>query len=187
MSYQSKNLLLAVSFVLSYHKETPFITRPINIAQLLSDSGIYDEDIWIVALLQKIDQEKLRFESSCDDSNTRSALSRIEEIFGDRVKSMIVELSSDKTVAKPLRKKMQIINAKTMSYGAKCVRLAKVLYKLPSVNDLGYLVWIKALVNNLRGCNLQLEDKIDTILEEKIPKDCDLAQTLKSYFEDLRT
>lgn len=173
MSYQSKNLLLAVNFVSKYHKEAPFITRPITIAQSLADSSIYDEEIWIVVLLQKINQDML-------------SLSKMEEVFGDRVKSMIVELSSDKTSQKALRKKMQIINAKTMSYGSKCIKLAKILYKLPSITDIGYLVWLKALVNNLRGCNLQLEDKIDTILAEKIPKDCDLAQTLKNYFEGLR-
>ena len=173
MSYQSKNLLLAFDLVVKYHKEAPFVTNPVAIAQLISESCIYDEDIWITALLQKTDQEKL-------------PLSKIEELFGERVKIMIIELSSCKTTLKPLRKKMQIINAKNMSYGAKCVRLAKTLYKLlsvPSVTDVNYLVWVKALVNNLRGCNLSLEDKIDLILDEKIPKNYDLSQGLKNYFD----
>lgn len=171
MSYYSRNLLLAISLASKHHKETPFITRPIAIAQSISDAWIYDEDIWIAAILRKIDQQMVPLE-------------KIEEIFGTKVKAMIIELSSDKGTAKSLRKKMQIINAKTMSYGAKCVRLATILNKLSESENLEYLVWVKALVNNLRGCSLELEDKIDDILNKSIPE-CDLSQMLKNYFDSL--
>jgi len=145
---------------------SPYINHPIDVAATLWKVGnIRNGDVLTAAILH----------DTIEDTNTRPE--DIEGLFGDKVKSLVVEVTDDKTLPKEERKRLQIENAAHKSPGAKQIKLAD---KICNVLDIShappanwslerrkeYLDWAEKVVDGLRGSNPVLEKRFDEVLLE---------------------
>ena len=139
---------------------TPYINHPLTVASILTDAGIDDPDVIIAALLHDTVED------------TETSLEEIVERFGERVASMVAEVTDDKSLLKAERKRLQISNAVKKSHGAKLVKLADKISNLRDLlsappadwsaeRKLEYFHWAKHVVSGLRGSNAQLELAFD--------------------------
>ncbi|XP_071941359.1 guanosine-3',5'-bis(diphosphate) 3'-pyrophosphohydrolase MESH1-like [Antedon mediterranea] len=169
------SLIECVNFAAIKHKDqrrkdqdaTPYINHPIGVARILTnEAGITDTATIQAALLH----------DTIEDTNT--TFEEIESAFGAEVRSIVAEVTDDKTLPKMERKRLQIENASKKSRKAKLVKLADKLYNLRDlerctpvgwtrerVDD--YFVWAGRVVDGLRGTNLQLEDELDKLLVKR--------------------
>lgn len=90
----------------------PYVTHPFEVAQILIECGCTDEDILIAAVLH----------DCLEDTNTTE-----EDIlfkFGERVLSLVKEVTDDKKMTREQQKLAQITLAPTKSFGAKLLKSA---------------------------------------------------------------
>ncbi|XP_053220743.1 guanosine-3',5'-bis(diphosphate) 3'-pyrophosphohydrolase MESH1 [Podarcis raffonei] len=139
---------------------TPYINHPIGVAQILAqEAGITEIAILQAALLH----------DTVEDTDT--TFSEIEEHFGEEVRRIVEEVTDDKTLAKKVRKRLQIEQAAQSSREAKLVKLADKLYNLRDLNRCTpqgwsenrvqeYFHWASKVVTGLRGTNPVLEEKL---------------------------
>lgn len=170
-----RELIKCVNFCAIKHKEqrrkdvekTPYINHPIGVAHILTEeAGVTDPDVIMAALLH----------DTVEDTNT--TFQEIETEFGSKVSSIVGEVTDDKNLTAPVRKQLQIDHAKSSSYEAKLVKLADKLYNLRDLNRStpegwtqerveAYFEWAAKVINNLRGTNKSLEDKLDKLFAER--------------------
>jgi guanosine-3',5'-bis(diphosphate) 3'-pyrophosphohydrolase len=108
-----------------------------------------------------------------------------------------MEVTDDKSLPKVERKKLQIEHAKTVSDAAKLVKIADKISNVKSTvldppdwsteTKVGYGVWSKAVVDNMRGVNKYLEDEFDKwfekLLEDNgVPLASDFKKMLDDYY-----
>lgn len=114
-------LLKAIRFSAGKHRnqrrkdslKSPYINHPIDVAQLLWDvGGVRDVHVLLAAILH----------DTIEDTRTRP--DEIRDNFGDEVLSLVLEVTDDKSLPKPDRKRLQIETAPHKSVGAKLIRLA---------------------------------------------------------------
>jgi guanosine-3',5'-bis(diphosphate) 3'-pyrophosphohydrolase len=137
--------------------QTPYINHPIELTYLLSTVGrITDREILIAAVLHDTIED------------TATTPEEIEEIFGEKVKSLVLEVTDDKSVPKGKRKEQQLLGADKLTVEARLIRIAD---KISNVTDLGnsppmgwtqkrklhYLDWTEKVVNKIAGTNTELE------------------------------
>jgi len=151
-------ILKAASFAAEKHRgqlrkdaeSTAYINHPLEVARILAEDGaVSDTEIIAAALLH----------DTIEDTETTQA--ELASIFGDRVASMVAEVTDDKSITdKAERKRMQVLNAPHKSQGAALVKLAD---KTSNVRDVGsrpaagwsderrleYLRWAKQVVDAL--------------------------------------
>ena len=162
-------LLKAVKFSAEKHKTqrrkgaegSPYINHPIDVAEMLWNAGsVRDIQVIVAAILHDTVED------------TQTTPSEIEEHFGPEVRSLVQEVTDDKSLPKPERKRLQIEHAPHLSTGAKQIKLAD---KISNIHDVGfappadwpyqrrvdYLTWADRVVNGLRGCNEGLEQLFD--------------------------
>ena len=110
--------------------------------------------------------------------DTDTTLDEVEENFGAHVRSVVAEVTDDKSLPKQERKRLQVVNAPHKSREAKLVKLADKLYNLrdlsistPSGWSEGrvqeYFVWASQVVKGLSGTCKVLEDKLADVLAKK--------------------
>jgi len=104
--------------------------------------------------------------------DTDTTPEEIEELFGANVRSLVMEVTDNKALAKSVRKRLQIEHAPHLSPNAKVIKLAD---KTANVTDLGhlppigwsierrlnYLDWSQRVVAGCRGANSALEMLFD--------------------------
>jgi len=162
-------LLKAVKFSAEKHKTqrrkgaegSPYINHPIDVAEMLWNAGgVRDIHVIVAAILHDTVED------------TRTTPAEIEEHFGPAVRSLVQEVTDDKSLPKPERKRLQIEHAPHLSTGAKQIKLAD---KISNIHDVAfappadwpyqrridYLTWADRVVNGLRGCNEGLEQLFD--------------------------
>jgi guanosine-3',5'-bis(diphosphate) 3'-pyrophosphohydrolase len=162
-------LIKAVKFSAEKHKTqrrkgaegSPYINHPIDVAEMLWNAGsVRDIQVIVAAILH----------DTVEDTTT--TLSEIEEHFGQVVRSLVQEVTDDKSLPKSERKRLQIEHAPHLSTGAKQIKLAD---KISNIHDVAfappadwpyqrrvdYLTWAERVVNGLRGCNEGLEQLFD--------------------------
>jgi len=162
-------LLKALRFSADKHRnqrrkdiaQSPYINHPIEVVQLLWDvGGVRDMDVLLAAILH----------DTIEDTETLP--DEISTIFGEQVKSFVLEVTDDKSLPKGERKRLQIETARRKSYGAKLIKLAD---KSCNIRDLvtrppedwpperrrEYLLWSERVVAGLRGTNSPLEEYYD--------------------------
>lgn len=121
-------------------RKMPYIVHPIGVADLIICSGCTDPDIIRAALLHDVLEDTVCIESE------------IEERFGERVLSLVKEVTDDKSLPKAERKLAQLKNAPDKSDGATLIKLADKIYNMrdiilnpiPEWNEetrLGYIAW----------------------------------------------
>ncbi len=166
-------LLKAIHFSAMKHRDqrrkdppqSPYINHPIQVVETLWDvGGIRDDATLVAAILHDTIEDTL---TSPDEIRTH---------FGEEVLTLVLEVTDDKTLPKPERKRLQIEHAPHISPGAKLIKLADkisnladILHAPPSNWSLQrrqeYLLWTEQVVAGLRGSNAALEKKYDETLE----------------------
>ncbi len=167
-------LLHAASFAARKHisqkrkgnDAAPYINHPLEVANLLANVGkVEDFDILIAALLH----------DTVEDTETTKE--EIEELFGENVAKMVLEVTDDKSLPKAERKQQQIEHAPHLSDGAKHVKLGDKISNIRDVLEnppdgwsderrLEYVEWGKKVVAGLRGTNRDLENHFDQLIAE---------------------
>ncbi|XP_035901972.1 guanosine-3',5'-bis(diphosphate) 3'-pyrophosphohydrolase MESH1 [Anopheles stephensi] len=147
-------------------EETPYINHPIGVAYILTEAGITDLEVLQAALLH----------DTVEDTDT--TFEEIESLFGPNVRSIVQEVTDDKTLPKQQRKQLQIERAASKSHQAKLVKLADKIYNLRDLQcrkpELWtdercreYFHWAKQVCNNLKGTNAKLESILDDIFRQE--------------------
>ena len=162
-------LLTAIRFSAEKHRnqrrkdrdKTPYINHPIEVTQLLWEvGGVRDVNVVLAAILH----------DTIEDTDTRPE--EIRERFGEKVLSLVLEVTDDKNLPKQERKRQQIEHAPQMSFGAKLIKLADKSCNIRNIISMPpkdwslerrkeYLLWGEKVVAGLRGTNAALEDYFD--------------------------
>ena len=109
--------------------------------------------------------------------NTETSAEELERIFGFRVKTIVVELTNDKSLPRDERKRQEIEQAKKLSNEAALIRLSdKTSNVYDTTNDppadwnlerrKKYLVWAEQVVNNLSYVDAALMNCFQATLKE---------------------
>ncbi|XP_050081650.1 guanosine-3',5'-bis(diphosphate) 3'-pyrophosphohydrolase MESH1 [Anopheles aquasalis] len=148
-------------------EETPYINHPIGVAYILSsEGGISDSDVLSAAILH----------DTVEDTDT--TFEEIENHFGPTVRSLVQEVTDDKSLPKQERKRLQIEHARTISHGAQLVKLADKIYNLRDLQRCRpkdwteercqeYFRWAKQVCDNLKGTNEPLERILGDIFRQE--------------------
>ena len=165
-----KMLLKALAFAAHKHKDerrkdvdsSPYINHPISLANILCNEGhVSDTDVICAALLH----------DTVEDTDTTAE--ELEQEFGTVIRSIVMDVTDDKTLAKAVRKQRQIDHAAHISDQAKLVKLAD---KISNLRDVAgnppsewsverrqeYFDWAKAVIDQIRGVHGPLEDLFDS-------------------------
>jgi (p)ppGpp synthase/HD superfamily hydrolase len=139
----------------------PFINHPLDVAAVLATvGGVTDPAVLAAALLHDTVEDT---DTSFDD---------IEREFGQDVRSLVEEMTDDRTVDSQTRKLLQVEHAPHLSTRAKLIKLAD---KLCNARDVSfdsppqwsvqrcrdYVEWTKRVIEFCRGTNEALERLYD--------------------------
>ena len=166
-------LLKAIHFSANKHRgqrrkdleHTPYINHPIEVAlRLWEIGGVRDPFTLIAAVLH----------DTIEDTDTSEQ--EIEVLFGPVVRTVVMEVTDDKSLPKQERKRLQIEHAASVSTRAKLIKLSDkscnladlIISPPPSWNlerQRQYVLWTEQVVARLRGTNSALEESYDEILK----------------------
>jgi len=168
-------IIKAVNFAADKHRgqsrkdaaNTPYINHPIALANLLLNyAGISDVNVIAAAILHDTVEDT---DATVDD---------IEEQFGTAIRDIVIEVTDDKSMSSPDRKRLQIEHAATLCHEAKLVKLADKISNLQDIiasppvkwsleRKREYFDWAKAVIDQLRGTNEKLEKLFDETYQQK--------------------
>ena len=145
-----------------------YITHPVAVAEILADLGMGGTTL-AAALLH----------DTIEDTETTEAEIRAE--FGEKVASIVMEVTDDKSLPKAQRKLLQIEHAAHSSHEAKLVKLADKICNLrdmlssppsdwPLNRRLEYFVWAGKVIDGVRGTNSRLEQIFEDLMSKS--SDC---------------
>lgn len=169
MESQLTLVLRAASFAADRHRNqrrkdaeaSPYINHPLALAEILArEGGVTDAEVIAAALLH----------DTVEDTSTTPG--DIEAHFGRRIRTIVAEVTDDKSLPKAERKRLQVERAGTKSFEARLVKLAD---KIANLSDIAaappanwsqarkdaYFAWAKAVVDAMRGTNAALEAAFD--------------------------
>ena len=166
-------LLKAVRFAANKHRDqrrkdenqTPYINHPIAVADTLRIFGIDDGDVLLAAILHDVLED------------TETSPGEIAEAFGMDVLRIVQEVTDDKSLPKQTRKELQVESASQLSEHARWVTLADKICNLsdmaqyppvgwPIERCVQYVDWCEAVVANIRGTHVGLENRFDEMCEK---------------------
>jgi len=145
---------------------SPYINHPIDVAATLWNVGkVRNGNVLVAAILH----------DTIEDTDAKPE--DIGSLFGDEVRSLVMEVTDDKNLPKEVRKKLQIKNAAHKSPGAKEIKLADKICNVLDVTHAPpatwplerrkeYLDWAEKVVDGLRGSNASLEKLFDKVLAD---------------------
>ena len=162
-------LLKAISLATLAHagqrrkgSDTPYVIHPIRVALTLHDAplpdGVCRDDCLVAAILHDILED------------TQVPREQLVEQFGEPVVAIVDELTEDKTLPKPQRRKKMLKHCATMSRSAQVVKLAD---RLDNMRDMGcmpgdFIARIcdeaRVMLEAMRGTCPPLESEIAAIL-----------------------
>ncbi len=146
--------------------EAPYINHPLEVVNLLTNVGnVEDANTLIAALLHDTVED------------TDATREEIAGQFGEKVASVVMEVTDDKRLTKAERKQAQIEHAPHLSTEAKQLKICD---KISNISDimknppdgwsvkrrLEYVEWGEKVVNGLRGVNEDLEKHFDKLVAE---------------------
>ena len=171
----AERLLSALRFAAEKHRAqrrkdtaaTPYINHPIAVAETLVRVGNVGDPVSIQAAI---------LHDTLEDTET--TIAELDEQFGEDVRRLVEELTDDKGLPKAERKRRQVDHAPQLSQAAKALKLAD---KICNVSDLcsadpvnwpldrklEYLDWACQVVEGCRGSNPQLEERFDSVIEDR--------------------
>lgn len=130
-------------------EETPYINHLIDVMDILVQHKVKSKKAIVGAILHDVIEDT--------DGNYKE----IENIFSKKIADIVLECSDDKTLPKVDRKIKQIEEASKKSKNAKLVKIADKISNIKSLKNeapstwsverlVGYLVWSKKVVENLK-------------------------------------
>ena len=145
--------------------KSPYINHPIALANILAQRWVIDENVLCAAILHDTIED------------TKTTADELRKHFGEKITSIVLEVSDDKSLEKEVRKQLQIDHAASLSKEAKLVKLAD---KIANITDIintppvnwskerkqEYFAWAKAVVDNLRGVHQGLEGEFDDLIAD---------------------
>lgn len=146
--------------------QAPYINHPVEVAGILWEVGsVRDVEVLAAALLH----------DTVEDTGTTP--DEIEKLFGERIRGLVMEVTDDKSLPKPVRKHLQVVHAPDASPGARQIELGdKISNVIEIMNDpphdwtnerrLEYLDWTEKVIDGLRGQNPALEARYNEVLAE---------------------
>ena len=158
-------ILKAAHFAAQKHKDqrrkdkevSPYINHPISVAKIISEIGnIEDPEVLAAALLHDTIE------------NTETTVDELIDNFGERVCSLVQEVTDDKNLPKMERKQRQIEHAKEISEGAALIKLGDKISNVTDITNtpptdwdsnrrLEYFEWAEKVINNCPKVNTSLE------------------------------
>ena len=165
----------AVSFAAEKHKNqrrkdaqaSPYINHPIALADVLvNEGGVANLDALCAAILH----------DTLEDTNTTAK--ELSDLFGEKIASIVLEVTDNKLLEKSERKLKQIEHAPHMSHEAKLVKLADKICNLRDIissppdgwtakRKQEYFEWAREVISGVRGANSKLEKVFDVLMLEK--------------------
>lgn len=167
-------LVRAIAFASEKHSaqrrkdvaESPYINHPIALVDVLANEGNVTniETLCAAALHDTIE-------------DTATTADELNSIFGEKITSIVLELTDDKSLPKLARKEKQIEHAPHCSPEAKIVKLADKICNLRNIlaappsdwsaeRKKEYFDWAAKVVDGLRGTHSDLESIFDTLYKE---------------------
>ena len=166
---EARLLIDALAFAADKHRRqrrkdpeaSPYINHPISLARVLSVEGrVRDVKVLAAAVLH----------DTLEDTET--TYEELHERFGQTIAAVVREVTDDKTLQPPERKRLQIEHAAQLSRRARLVKLAD---KTCNLRDLitnpphdwqlqrrrDYFDWAKRVVDRIRGTDKKLERAFD--------------------------
>ena len=146
---------------------TPYINHPLELARILIvEGGITDGATIAAALLH----------DTIEDTETTPV--ELDSEFGSEIRSIVEEVTDDKSVPKADRKRLQVEHAAHASHRAQLVKLADKIANLRDVAssppdrwDLArrqeYFDWAKSVIDQLRGAHSMLEAAFDVAYDHR--------------------
>ena len=158
-------ILKAAHFAAQKHRDqrrkdkevSPYINHPISVAKIISDIGnIEDPEVLAAALLHDTIED------------TETTVDELIDNFGERVCSLVQEVTDDKSLPKMERKQRQIEHAKEISEGAALIKLGDKISNVTDITNtpptdwdsnrrLEYFEWAEKVINNCPKVNTSLE------------------------------
>jgi len=140
---------------------SPYINHPLALARVLKlEAGVAEMDVLVAAILHDTVED------------TETTVEELAREFGQAVAAIVAEVTDDKNLPKPDRKRLQVEHAPHISHPAKLVKLADKICNLRDVLDAppshwpmerrrAYFEWAKAVIDGLRGVHPGLEHLFD--------------------------
>jgi guanosine-3',5'-bis(diphosphate) 3'-pyrophosphohydrolase len=164
-------LLKAIKFSAEKHRgqrrkgadSSPYINHPIEVAEAIATiAGVSDLNILIAAILH----------DTLEDTLTTP--DEIESAFGRGVRLIVQEVTDDKSLPKPERKRLQVEHASHASNGAHLIKIADKMSNVrdikhhppagwPVERQLEYLDFADRVVAGCRGVSALLEASYDEV------------------------
>jgi guanosine-3',5'-bis(diphosphate) 3'-pyrophosphohydrolase len=167
-------LLAAASFAAEKHRSqrrkdasaAPYINHPLAVAHVLArDGNVQQESLLVAALLHDTVED------------TETTLLELEQAFGIVVRSIVEEVTDDKSLPKAERKARQIQHAPHASAAARQLKIAD---KICNIRDIArsppagwsasrksdYLSWAAEVVAGCRGVNAALDRAFDEVIRQ---------------------
>jgi len=95
-------------------EQTPYINHPLELASILIDEGYVDDvEIICAALLHDTIED------------TETTVQELRDLFGERVASIVNEVTNDMTLNSKVRKIREIESIPGLSHDAKLIKLAE--------------------------------------------------------------
>jgi GTP diphosphokinase / guanosine-3',5'-bis(diphosphate) 3'-diphosphatase len=143
----------------------PYINHPIEVACLILDQlESPSEDLLVAALLH----------DTLEDTATNEE--EIEILFGRNVLAIVEEVTDDMRLSSADRKKYQILKAGTLSFEARCIKIAD---KTCNINDMlftrihwtrrrkiAYIQWSIKVINQIRSTHPRLIEAFDSMVKQ---------------------
>ena len=146
--------------------EAPYINHPLEVVNLLVNLGkVNDYNTLIAALLHDTVED------------TDATEDEITEKFGEKIASIVMEVTDDKSLPKAERKQKQVEHAPHLSFEAKQLKLCDKISNITDVmknppdgwsvkRRIEYVEWGERVVAGLRGVNEDLENHFDKLTKE---------------------
>jgi guanosine-3',5'-bis(diphosphate) 3'-pyrophosphohydrolase len=143
----------------------PYINHPIQVAETLWRIGKVRDMVTIVAAL---------LHDTVEDTDT--TLEEVRNVFGDEVALVVDEVSDNTSLPALERKRLQVEHSAHISSRAKQLKLADKICNIDDIaqqapplgwslaRKVAYLDWSEEVVEQLRGCNADLEQYYDALL-----------------------
>ena len=159
-------ILKAAHFAAQKHRDqrrkdedaSPYINHPISVANIISEIGnVEDPEVLAAALLHDTIED------------TKTTPEELIDNFGERVCSLVQEVTDDKNLPKLERKQRQIDHAKEISKGAALIKLGDKISNVTDITNtpptgwnshrrLEYFDWAEKVINNCPKVNEKLEN-----------------------------
>lgn len=143
------------------HAQEPYVNHLLEVAALVAEATRGEDiNLVIAALLHDaIEDQEVPYEL-------------LVAKFGEDVAKLVSEVTDDKTLSKPERKQMQVVNSKIKSTRAKILKLADKTSNLRAISKspasgwsvkrrLEYVQWAREVAEGLRGVNSWIETEFD--------------------------